>query len=185
MEEVQAAGTNGDAAPSIWRMTDPINLRRVALIEGLESGGSRSVGKGEVAELQYRPNEADLRVKCFGNCFLVLGDGHFPDWHAYIDGRETQMYRTDAIVRGMFVPAGERLIRIVYRPRGLNRSFLAAGIGWCAVIGLSFFRQERSDLVVAGSSGRESFWQPAHSRNRISGQFPLMETVAPASPLLQ
>ncbi len=39
--------------------------------------------------------------------FLVVNDSFFPGWQATIDGHTTRIYRTNGLVRGVVVPAGE------------------------------------------------------------------------------
>jgi hypothetical protein len=102
------------------RLWDPVNRfvpREEALVESVatESG----LGGGSVERLDYSSNQVKLDVTCPARCYLVLGDSYLPGWQATIDGTVTQIYRTDAVVRGVLVPGGSHRVEFRYRPRSI------------------------------------------------------------------
>ncbi|HLZ07737.1 MAG TPA: hypothetical protein VKT80_04055, partial [Chloroflexota bacterium] len=51
---------------------------------------------------------------------LVVDDVDYPGWRASIDGVPTAIYRADGIVRSVFVPGGDHLIKFWFDPPGLT-----------------------------------------------------------------
>jgi uncharacterized membrane protein YfhO len=82
------------------------------------------VSEGTVRSLTYAPNQAHLGVSCPDTCYLVLSDLYYPGWKAAIDGKSAPIYLTDAMVRGIVVPAGEHQIEFSFHPRALRFAML-------------------------------------------------------------
>ena len=85
-------------------------------MEGVAISAAEKLASGEIEKLEYQPNRTTLEVTCPSECFLVLADLYLPGWKATIDGQSSRVYRTDAVVRGLFVNAGRHCINFVYRP---------------------------------------------------------------------
>lgn len=132
-----------DAKGKLWQMDNPLKLRDTALVEGLPGGTISNLNEGTIEDERMRANEVGLRASCPGTCFLVLADSYFPGWHAFVDGRETNIYRTDAVLRGVVVPAGDHDIQFIYRPAGLGWSFLVFSFG-LALAGVLVLLDSRS-----------------------------------------
>jgi len=54
-----------------------------------------------------------------GPGFLVLTDQYFPGWKAFVDGKETTIYKVDGLLRGVVVPEGRHTVEFKYRPEKL------------------------------------------------------------------
>lgn len=81
-----------------------------------------------------------LRTRSTSTAFLVVSDTYYPGWRAFVDGNPTPLYRTNYLLRGLVVPAGEHVIEMAFRPRsilvGLGITFgalpvLAVGVFAC------------------------------------------------------
>lgn len=49
---------------------------------------------------------------------MVVSEPYYPyGWRAFIDGWETQIYKTNNILRSVFLPAGSYTVEFVFRPR--------------------------------------------------------------------
>lgn len=57
--------------------------------------------------------------------FLVLSDIYYPGWLATIDGIATHIFRTNYVLRGVLIPAGEHMVSFQYTPSSF---FFGAGI---------------------------------------------------------
>jgi uncharacterized membrane protein YfhO len=90
---------------------------------------------------------------------LVLSEIYYPaGWTAYIDGQETEVYKTDYLFRSIIVPAGQHKVEFKFDPAsystGKNISFAAnifvvimliAGIGGTFMSKKSGKRDEKED----------------------------------------
>lgn len=56
-------------------------------------------------------------VNASGNNLLVLDEIYYPGgWKAYVDGQETEFYKTNYILRSIVVPAGKHKVEFVFHP---------------------------------------------------------------------
>jgi hypothetical protein len=101
---------------------------QVATVEGgprLEGAGS-----GRLEVHAYTPHYVALRVQTSDPALLVLSDVHYAGWDARVDGTPASIYRTNGVLRGVVVPAGDHYVEMVFRPRSL---VLGAGLAAMAV----------------------------------------------------
>jgi len=109
--------------PSAQALVDPTLLR----------GGSFFLPQpeitGQASVISYAPQQIILNTSAPKDRFLVLSEIDYPGWEAQVDGRQTEVYRTDYTLRGVVVPAGEHRVEFVYRPQSFRRGLIAAGIG--------------------------------------------------------
>src|SRR3989344_832794 len=60
---------------------------------------------------------------------LFLSDNYYPGWKAYIDDKETKIFRANYTFRAIYLPEGSHLVKFVYQPLsfkvGVVISFLA------------------------------------------------------------
>ena len=104
------------------------NPSTTALVEDYD--GQNILDYGEVLEEDYSKNDEILfTVKTGDNSFLVLSDTWYTGWKAYVDGKETKIYKTNGIMRGILINReGEHRVEFVFRPEsfyiGLAISFI-------------------------------------------------------------
>jgi len=56
-------------------------------------------------------------VTATGNNLMFMSDIYYPaGWKAYIDGQETEIYKTDYMFRSIVVPAGKHKVEIKFQP---------------------------------------------------------------------
>ena len=79
----------------------------------------------------HSPNRIEVSAQGPGR--LVLSEIDYPGWRAYIDGKETNVVKTDNLLRSSDLPAGTHFVEFVYRPFPLYLGliFLVTGIGFC------------------------------------------------------
>ncbi|MBI5695195.1 MAG: YfhO family protein [Nitrospirae bacterium] len=64
----------------------------------------------------YEADRMELDVSSPANSFMVISEVWYPGWKAYVDGKETQVYRTDYALRGIAMPAGEHKVVMEFSP---------------------------------------------------------------------
>ncbi len=98
--------------------------RQVSIVEaiGLPELVQSSGEPAQVKITSYEANQIELITVTSEPRFLVLSEMYFSGWHAYVDGEETPLYRTNYLFRGVIVPPGQHVVEFRYRP-------------WSAIIG--------------------------------------------------
>jgi hypothetical protein len=90
---------------------------------------------------RYSIHELDLKTTTTGNNLLFFSETFYPvGWKAFIDGKETPIYRANYLFRAVMVPGGIHTLEMKFEPKafflGKNLS-LAANI--VTIGGLGFF----------------------------------------------
>jgi hypothetical protein len=70
----------------------------------------------EIKEIDYSPNKIKVLTELNHNGFLVLSDTFYPGWKAFVDGKETTIYKTDYILRPVFLEKGTHNVEFIYDP---------------------------------------------------------------------
>ena len=83
-----------------------------------------------------------VRVETPKAGLLVLTDSYDPEWVATRNGEDVPILVTDALFRGVFVPAGRSDLVFRYRPRRFHRG--AAISATTAVLGALLWFRTRS-----------------------------------------
>ncbi len=60
------------------------------------------------------PNYIRMEVQTNGHAILVYSGNWYPFWKAYVDGKETPVYRVDYILRGIEIPEGIHYVEFHY-----------------------------------------------------------------------
>ncbi|MHB8279075.1 MAG: YfhO family protein [Candidatus Humimicrobiaceae bacterium] len=70
-------------------------------------------------------------MELFTKNYLVFSDTYYSGWKAYIDKNETKIYKTDGILKGIYIPAGEHEIIFCFLP---DNFWLGVSISLCSYI---------------------------------------------------
>ena len=71
------------------------------------------------------PHATDEKLAVFSEIYYPAG------WKCYIDGKESKYFRTDWVLRGMIVPAGDHEIKFTFKPASYymgNKVSLASSV---------------------------------------------------------
>ncbi|MFA6540447.1 MAG: YfhO family protein [Bacteroidota bacterium] len=72
-----------------------------------------------VAYTHFGNQDIELKAHATGNNLLFISETWYPEgWKAFIDGKETPIYRVNYMFRGVVVPAGEHTVSMKFQPRG-------------------------------------------------------------------
>lgn len=64
----------------------------------------------------YEPQKIQIRTKTDKSQILFLSDNYYPGWKAYIDNKETKIYRANYTFRGIYLPEGKHTVIFKYDP---------------------------------------------------------------------
>jgi hypothetical protein len=111
-----------DAKNILWsdlgsNSKESFDPRKTALVENPEfTNDSFDIIEAELRVLEYKNNKIVLRTESPHDSYLVFSDTYYPGWKAFIDNDETKIYRTDAIIKGIYIPAGNHEIVFSFLP---------------------------------------------------------------------
>jgi hypothetical protein len=126
-----------DGANSELAALETIDPRKEAVFDKTfndqVSEASYQLAQGDSIELiSYKPNELDYRYSAEEERFAVFSEIYYPaGWKCYIDGNESNYFRTNYVLRGMIVPAGSHQIKFIFKPSSYflgNKISLASSI---------------------------------------------------------
>ena len=91
------------------------------------------VQENEKIELvSYQPDELLYKYSAREEKLAVFSEIYYPaGWKCYLDGKENKYFRTDYILRGMVVPAGDHEIKFTFKPASYyvgNKISLASSV---------------------------------------------------------
>ena len=90
-------------------------------------------GSGDTIELvSYKPDELEYKYTAESERLAIFSEIYYPaGWKCYLDGMESNYFRTNYVLRGMMVPAGSHKIRFAFEPASYhlgNKVSLASSI---------------------------------------------------------
>lgn len=106
---------------------------------------------GRVTNLELRSSDQRFEIEADRDCFLVVSDNYDHGWRAWVDGKETGVFRANYNLRAVAVPKGRHVVEFRYRPP----FFLPAmALGTAAALGHFYFVVRWSRRRRAGLSER-------------------------------
>ncbi len=103
----------------------------------LERGTAEPVTKPDSNSIEmttYQSGRIAMDVFTSSRALLVLSEVYYPaGWTATVDGRETPIHRTDAVLRSVVVPAGEHVVEFVFDPQSYRMGSVITNIGWAVI----------------------------------------------------
>ena len=75
----------------------------------------------DVKIIRKWPNNIELKTNSETKQFLVLSEIYYPEgWSADINGKETEIYEVNSILRGILIPSGSNEISFVFNPKDVK-----------------------------------------------------------------
>ncbi len=113
---------------------------------------------GTVSWATRTPDRLALNVQSSGRQLLVLSEIYYPSgWKATLDGKEIPILRTDYLLRGVEIPAGNHKIEMHFVPPG---AALGNMMKWISLV------------IIAASLAVSALWQ-------VKAKLPLFKKAAP------
>lgn len=69
---------------------------------------------------EYNENNLEINTDTNKNSFLILTDNYYPGWKAFVDGKETQIYRANYTFRAILLPGGKHEVIFRYVPQSFS-----------------------------------------------------------------
>ena len=92
------------------------DLSSTAIVEDYE-GSTSADSTASVEVTNYTGAEMSFKVSRKNPGFLVISEMYYPaGWKAYLDGAETPIYKTDYLLRGVEIPAGDHELELRFEP---------------------------------------------------------------------
>ena len=134
------------------------NLRDTAVVQqrNLPQGLTLTADSSAIIDLVNYSNDAiEYNAQSVAGGFAVFSEVYYPaGWKAYIDGKPTEIIKTDYVLRGLAIPAGKHVVKMVFEPesfkKGDNISYISSWAVIFIVIG-GFAMQWWTDRRRAGS----------------------------------
>jgi hypothetical protein len=128
----------------LMKNLDSLSIKTTALIESkLDQNISKNafgdsiwLVKNDHDIIYYSSNSTNTRFAVFSEVYYRKG------WKAYIDGKESTIFKTNYVLRGLVVPAGKHEIKFEFKPdsfsKGVPIAMTASGIIWLLLLGNLF-----------------------------------------------
>ena len=124
------------------------NLRDTAVVlqsELKEGGNLPADSSATVNVTKYTNDEIEYTANSANGGFVVFSEVYYPaGWNAYVDGKKTDIIKTNYFMRGLIVPAGKHNIKLAFEPevvkKSVNIAYLSSWLFLIIVIG-GFFMQ--------------------------------------------
>jgi hypothetical protein len=111
--------------------------RRVALLEK-QPGVTPQKPESSYAKInKFTSGEISIDAFTSKPSLLILSEIYYPaGWKAYIDGNETEIYKTNYILRSVIVPEGKHKIEYRFESQSYDLGYTITKAGWgiCGVI---------------------------------------------------
>ena len=100
--------------------------------------GPVEAAEGATAEIIcYEPEHIVVEASAEDPCLLVFSEVYYPPgWKAFVDGVETQIYRTDYAFRSVYLEAGDHTVEMRYRPASFKRGLVVSLLAGLVIAGL-------------------------------------------------
>lgn len=94
---------------------------QVAMVETtppfpLEPPSAATAPAGKADILLYEANRIVVEADAAKNCLLVLGEKYYRWWTAKVDGKKTEIFPVDHILRGVYLTPGHHKVEFVFDP---------------------------------------------------------------------
>ena len=83
----------------------------------------------------YKSREIRVATDAPASTLLVLSEVYYPaGWKAFVDGTETEIYRTDYILRSVLIPEGHHEVLFTFDPPVYRTGWMLTNGAWVLVI---------------------------------------------------
>jgi hypothetical protein len=123
VKEVKNVDDNEETKGILWDENVIWNSQRfdpheTAIISGADFKNKYfNTAASELNIIQYLNNKVSLETNSKYEEFLTFSDKYYPGWSAFIDGKETEIFKTNGILKGIIIPEGKHFVEFRFVPR--------------------------------------------------------------------
>jgi hypothetical protein len=130
-----------DSQPDVLRrISQDFDAAETAFVAEGEAIQPGSADAGSVTVTQYNANSITLEINRDEPGFLVLGEiWYLPGWNATLNGEEIEIIRTNYVLRGFEIPAGEHTLEMRIEPVWYGTGNILAIFGTIILFGAGIF----------------------------------------------
>ncbi|MCO6498457.1 MAG: YfhO family protein [Chitinophagaceae bacterium] len=139
---------------------DDTDLKDTAVVETKYANQIQEFSWDSAATIQLVRNindTIDYSYKSTSPQVAVFSEIYYPEgWSAYVDGQKTDYFRTDYVLRGMYLPAGEHNIQFRFEPESYKQGRMITIISSIIIyllllisIGLGLFKKQKPVPAIA------------------------------------
>ena len=117
------------------------DLKKTAIANASNSKVSLKIQKFDVDSLSkisvdvYKPNYIKYKTSNSKNGLAVFSEMWYPKgWNAYIDGKQSNHFRVDFVLRGMQIPAGNHTIEFKFEPQVIKTGSIISLVSFIIAI---------------------------------------------------
>ena len=134
-----AAEPISDDEAAVQRLLDPtFDPRRGVVVAKSVSLPTETVEPIDRAEIiSYSDTRVTIRGTAVQPGLLVLGDQDYPGWHVTINDQPAEIIRTNHVMRGVLLPAGEHEVVFQFAPESLRLGGLISAAGLVGLLAVA------------------------------------------------
>jgi Bacterial membrane protein YfhO len=107
----------------VMGMLDSLSVKTTAIIETAAQGKTSANTGDSIWQVSNQNDEIRYKSSSITERFAVFSEVYYEKgWKAYVDGKETPIYKTNYVLRGAFIPAGKHEITFEFRPDSYYKS---------------------------------------------------------------
>lgn len=89
--------------------------------------------------ISYQSGEVEIKIESDKNSLLFLSDAYDKDWHTTIDGKKSELLRTDYALRSVAVPKGEHTVIFKYQPSSFKTGAIVTSLSLIVLFGFGLY----------------------------------------------
>ena len=98
-------------------VSDYFDIKDRVILEDFPEGKLENRGSFSEADITYySPHRIVVKVSLENPGFLVLSETWYPGWKTFDNSKETKLYKTDYVLRSVYLDKGEHEVEFIYSP---------------------------------------------------------------------
>ncbi|WP_295337075.1 YfhO family protein [Flavobacterium sp.] len=128
---------------------DTKHTATISALEEVELNLPKSFSKDSLATIkleEHLPNVVKYTSNNANDGFAVFSENFYKGWKATIDGKETEIYRVNYVLRGLAIPKGKHTIEFKFEPQvvktGSTIALVSSILMILVIVGVVYFEQK-------------------------------------------